>query len=81
VLSILQNGGKPLNDPCVTVCRITLKQVTIARDLGKEVEIGSGLSPDDRVVQSPPDGIATGDLVRVAGAAGNPDASVIALAK
>jgi RND family efflux transporter MFP subunit len=45
--------------------RITLKQITIARDLGKEVEIGSGLSPDDRVVQSPPDGIATGDLVRL----------------
>jgi hypothetical protein len=61
--------------------RIALKQVTIARDLGKDVEIGSGLSPDDRVVQSPPDGIATGDLVRVAGAAGNPDAPVTALAK
>src|ERR1700733_10354963 len=45
--------------------RITLKQITIARDLGKEVEIGSGLSPHDRVVQSPPDGIATGDLVRL----------------
>jgi RND family efflux transporter MFP subunit len=61
--------------------RITLKQITIARDLGKEVEIGSGLSSDDRVVQSPPDGIATGDLVRVAGAPGSPDAPVTALAK
>ncbi|HTZ03047.1 MAG TPA: efflux RND transporter periplasmic adaptor subunit [Xanthobacteraceae bacterium] len=61
--------------------RVTLKQVTIARDLGKEVEIGSGLSADDRVVQSPPDGIATGDAVRIAGATGNPDAPVAALAK
>ena len=61
--------------------RITLKQITIARDMGKEVEIGSGLSPDDRIVQSPPDGIATGDSVRVAGAAGSPDAPVTALTK
>jgi len=48
--------------------RIALKQVTIARDLGKIVEIGSGLTPEDRVVESPPDGIAQGDLVRVVGA-------------
>ena len=49
--------------------RVVLKDVLIARDLGKEVEIGSGLSADDRVVQSPPDGIASGDRVRIAGAA------------
>jgi RND family efflux transporter MFP subunit len=61
--------------------RIALKQVTIARDLGKEVEIGSGLSPEDRVVQSPPDGVANGDVVRLAGTAGSPDEPVAALAK
>jgi RND family efflux transporter MFP subunit len=50
--------------------RIILKDVTIARDLGKEVEISSGLAADDRIVQSPPDGLQNGDQVRVAGAAG-----------
>ncbi len=46
--------------------RVVLKTVTISRDLGKEVEIASGLVADDRVIASPPDGIASGDLVRVA---------------
>ncbi len=49
--------------------RIVLNVVTIARDLGNEVEIGSGITADDRVVVNPPDGIATGDKVRIAGAA------------
>ena len=47
--------------------RVVLKPVTIARDLGKVVEIASGLTADDRVIDSPPDGIASGDQVRVAG--------------
>ena len=45
--------------------RVLLKSVTISRDLGKEVEIASGLAADDRVIASPPDGIASGDLVRI----------------
>jgi RND family efflux transporter MFP subunit len=59
--------------------RVVLKQVTIARDLGREVEIGSGLTPEDRVIESPPDGIASGDQVRIAavpqkaGVAGKPE--------
>jgi len=52
--------------------RIALKQVTISRDLGNQVEIGSGITADDRVVTNPPDGIASGDKVRVAGAPGTP---------
>jgi RND family efflux transporter MFP subunit len=48
--------------------RVVLKPVTIARDLGRVVEIATGLAPEDRVIDSPPDGIAQGDLVRVAGA-------------
>jgi RND family efflux transporter MFP subunit len=46
--------------------RVLLKPVTIARDLGKEVEIATGLSVDDRVIETPPDGIASGDQVRIA---------------
>jgi multidrug efflux pump subunit AcrA (membrane-fusion protein) len=52
--------------------RIVLKPVTIARDLGKDVEIATGLLPDDRVVENPPDGVASGDQVRIAGAPSPP---------
>jgi RND family efflux transporter MFP subunit len=45
--------------------RVALKSVTIARDLGAEVEIGSGLAAGDRVIASPADGLAAGDEVRV----------------
>jgi len=61
--------------------RIILKQVTIARDLGNEVEIGSGITAEDRVVANPPDGIATGDKVRVTGAPGTPGEPETAEAK
>jgi RND family efflux transporter MFP subunit len=61
--------------------RVILKQVTISRDLGKEVEIASGLASDDRIIQNPPDGIATGDKVRIAGAAGAPGEPETAAAK
>ena len=46
--------------------RIVLKQITIARDLGREVEIGSGLTIEDRIIESPPDGASEGDQVRIA---------------
>ncbi len=46
--------------------RVVLKPITIARDLGKEVEIATGLTAEDRVIETPPDGIASGDQVRVA---------------
>jgi hypothetical protein len=42
--------------------------VSIARDLGAVVELASGLAPNDRVIENPPDGIGTGADVRVAGA-------------
>jgi RND family efflux transporter MFP subunit len=48
--------------------RVVLKPVSIARDLGAVVEISSGLSPDDRVIENPPDGIGAGASVRLAGA-------------
>lgn len=48
--------------------KIQFKSVTIARDLGREIEIATGLSPADRVVTTPPDGVVSGDAVRIAGA-------------
>jgi RND family efflux transporter MFP subunit len=49
--------------------RVLMKPVSIARDLGTVVELASGISPGDRVIQNPPDGIGNGVLVRLAGTA------------
>jgi len=46
--------------------KVVLKPVKIARDLGTSIEIASGLSPQDRVIESPPDGVGNGDTVLVA---------------
>jgi membrane fusion protein, multidrug efflux system len=52
--------------------KVLFKTVTIARDLGRDIELGSGLSPDDRVIVAPPDGMSDGDQVRVASPKGAP---------
>lgn len=46
--------------------KVVLKAVKVARDLGTTIEIAAGLAPDDRVIESPPDGVGDGDTVRVA---------------
>jgi membrane fusion protein, multidrug efflux system len=45
--------------------RVRLKVVAIRRDMGNVVEVGSGLTLDDRVIDNPPDAIREGDLVKV----------------
>ncbi|MFA6229906.1 MAG: efflux RND transporter periplasmic adaptor subunit [Rhodanobacter sp.] len=45
--------------------RVAFRTVTIVRDYGKSVEIGSGLAADTRVIDSPPDGLVDGDRVQV----------------
>lgn len=45
--------------------RVVVKPVTITRDLGTSVEIASGLSKHDRVIDNPPDSLRQGDEVRV----------------
>jgi membrane fusion protein, multidrug efflux system len=47
--------------------KVQFKTVTIARDLGRDIELASGISPDDRIIVAPPDGIADGDQVHVVG--------------
>ena len=54
--------------------RVVFKTVTIARDLGRDIELASGLSGEDRVIVAPPDGLADGDQVRIAGAKDKPEA-------
>jgi RND family efflux transporter MFP subunit len=46
--------------------RVRLKPVTVARDQGKLIEIGSGLDATDLVIDSPPDGITNGVQVQIA---------------
>jgi len=46
--------------------RVILKPVVVGQDLGSSIEIASGLSPSDRVINSPPDSIVNGELVRLA---------------
>jgi len=48
--------------------RVLLKPVSIERDLGALVELASGLAPNDRVIENPPDGIGNGAAVRLADA-------------
>ena len=52
---------------------VKLQTVTIARDLGASVDISSGVSPRDRIIDNPADALQDGDEVKVAEAA-SPDA-------
>jgi membrane fusion protein, multidrug efflux system len=76
----LQHSGVPFNIPSSALIldqnglrvavvgpddRVVLKTVKIGRDLGRNIELASGLSADDRVITAPPDGVANGDQVRV----------------
>jgi len=50
---------------------VELRSVTLGRDLGTAVEVVSGLSADDSVIDNPPGSLEKGDRVRFAG---SPDA-------
>ncbi|OWQ45086.1 efflux transporter periplasmic adaptor subunit [Roseateles noduli] len=58
--------------------RVKLRKVTIARDMGTRIELGGGLTAADRVIANPPDGIADGDVVRVAQPAAAPGSAASA---
>jgi membrane fusion protein, multidrug efflux system len=55
--------------------KVVLKPIRVARDFGTEIEVMSGLSPSDRVIDSPPDSLAAGDVVQVT-KAGSPSSSL-----
>lgn len=44
--------------------KVTLKPISIARDLGKEIEI-HGVDAQDKVIDNPPDGISNGENVQI----------------
>ena len=47
--------------------RATMLPITLGRDFGTEVEVVSGLSPNEGVITNPPDSLVDGEEVRVAG--------------
>ena len=47
--------------------RVRLKPVTLGRNLGNEVEIRSGITLSERLVDNPQEYLASGDIVRIAG--------------
>jgi multidrug efflux pump subunit AcrA (membrane-fusion protein) len=46
--------------------RVKLKTVVITRDMGAAVDVGSGISPADRIIDNPSDALQDGDLVKIA---------------
>jgi RND family efflux transporter MFP subunit len=46
--------------------RAELKQITLGRDYGSEVEVTSGLTGNESIITNPPDSIVGGEQVRIA---------------
>jgi RND family efflux transporter MFP subunit len=57
--------------------RVSFRKVTIARDDGNMVELGSGLSPGDKVALNISSQIGDGDTVAVSEPAGGPSATAL----
>jgi RND family efflux transporter MFP subunit len=83
----LQRDGVPLHIPSSALVfnqsglrvatvgpddRVLFKTVTIARDLGRDIELASGVTLEDRIINAAPDGIVDGDQVRVVSTKGRP---------
>lgn len=58
--------------------KVTLKPVTIGRNLGERVEIESGVALADRLIDNPSESTQTGEVVQVADAAPKPPADATA---
>ncbi|WP_380781595.1 efflux RND transporter periplasmic adaptor subunit [Sphingomonas sp. R86520] len=58
-----------------------LKTITIGRDDGDSVAISAGLTANDRVIDSPPDSLQTGDAVRIAASVAAPSVAARPAAK
>jgi RND family efflux transporter MFP subunit len=48
--------------------KVVLKAIQLGRDFGDSVEVTAGLAPADRVIDSPPETLQTGDTVNLAAA-------------
>jgi RND family efflux transporter MFP subunit len=48
--------------------KVVLKTIQLGRDFGDNVEVTAGLAPEDRVIDSPPETLQSGDAVQLAAA-------------
>jgi RND family efflux transporter MFP subunit len=48
--------------------KVVLKSIQLGRDFGDSVEVTAGLAPQDRVIDSPPETLQSGDTVQLAAA-------------
>ena len=46
---------------------VELRPIKLGRNLGRDVEVLAGLTPADRVVDSPPDSLTNNEAVRIEG--------------
>ena len=53
--------------------KAVLKPIQLGRDFGDSVEVTAGLAPQDRVIDSPPETLQSGDVVQVAAATAAPN--------
>jgi hypothetical protein len=51
--------------------KVALKAIQLGRDFGDTVEVTAGLSPQDPVIDSPPETLQSGDAVQVEPASGS----------
>jgi membrane fusion protein, multidrug efflux system len=58
--------------------KVALKTVHLGRDLGDSVEVVAGISPSDRVIDSPPETLRSGDTVRLAATTAPPASKDVA---
>jgi RND family efflux transporter MFP subunit len=59
--------------------KVALKPVQLGRDFGDSVEVTAGVSPGDRVIDSPPETLQSGDTVQLAAATLTPTRTQAAL--
>jgi hypothetical protein len=57
---------------------VGFKSIQLGRDFGDTVEVTAGLSPSDRVIDSPPETLQSGDVVQLAAATSSPPSQQIA---
>jgi multidrug efflux pump subunit AcrA (membrane-fusion protein) len=58
--------------------KMVLKPVQLGRDFGDSVEVTAGIAPSDRVIDSPPETLQSGDAVQLAPATPPPSAQQVA---
>jgi hypothetical protein len=54
---------------------VELRDIKVGRDFGTSIEVTSGVTPSDKIVNNPPDSLVSGEVVRVAAASASSSGS------